>query len=112
MHGGFFHYHGRLPFSALKSLTIFWGQNFPRQQAGFSILSWKSLEPYVLAVGTEKRSWTPGFGILAQYLDYVLIHTQARRFRRSGPGLLKPSYVEIVFFLHVCFNTNGTTGLF
>ena len=65
---------GRLPF---QSQVIQLGVNFPRQQAGFSILSWKSLEPYVLAVGTEKRSWTPGFGLLAQYLDYVLIHTQA-----------------------------------
>lgn len=58
------------------------------QQVGFSILSWKSLEPYVLAVGTEKRSWTPGFGILAQYLDYVLIHTQVPKQSRPSAAVI------------------------
>ena len=65
-------------------IVLLYSDTFPlslRQQAGFSILSWQSLEPHVLAA----ERW-PKLHLLAPYLDYVLIHAEVHML--NVPGFL------------------------
>ena len=48
------------------------------EEAGFSNLSWQSLEPHVL-------SKLPGLGFLASHLDYVLIRAEVKKPKPSRP---------------------------
>ncbi|CAK9098565.1 Uncharacterized protein SCF082_LOCUS46180 [Durusdinium trenchii] len=66
----------------LCAMNIQWSNHWTEPQyrkaleeAGFSKISWKSLEPHVL-------SQLPGLSSLAPYLDYVLIHAEVKKHPR------------------------------
>ncbi|CAL1146671.1 unnamed protein product [Cladocopium goreaui] len=75
---------------ALCAMDIPWSNHWTEQeyrsklhQAGFSIVSWRSLEPHVLA----SERW-PGTGLLAPHLDYVLIHAEVRKSDRPSAAVI------------------------
>eukprot|EP00435_Cladocopium_sp_Y103_P013188 s1311_g3.t1 len=75
---------------ALCAMDIPWSNHWTEQeyrsklhQAGFSIVSWRSLEPHVLASGR----W-PGMDLLAPHLDYVLIHAEVQKSGRPTAAVI------------------------